>query len=138
MKNVERLASHITRHGGKNTLVHTIPGSSLWLVAQKIENNNWAVTLMDPLGNITYNLGVIDNARHKALWKHLIALEIEQRTTALLLARQLQETIKYFSASSGHTKTKYKKFTALTASSRSRPLRHARLRILKQLRKPSH
>jgi len=94
MKNINRLATHITKHGEKNILIHTIPQTSNWIICQKIENNKWMLTLCNPMGNTTYNLGTIDDGQHIELWNQLIKLEIENKTSQILMAKELRDQIK--------------------------------------------
>jgi len=80
MKNIDRLKHLITETGGKNLLIHTIPGTSTWIVCQKIEKNKWTLTLMDPMKDTAHNLGTVNNKEHINLWQELIEKEIERRT----------------------------------------------------------
>jgi hypothetical protein len=96
MKNVERLARHITKNGSENILIHTIPGTKNWLICQKIETDKWALSLCNPMGNVTYNVGTIDDKRHVQLWKELIKTEIELKASQVLLAKEYKEVIHNF------------------------------------------
>ena len=107
MKNVERLARHITKSGAENILVYTIPGTSNWIICQKIEKDKWALTLCNPMGNVTYNLGTVTDAQHLELWSQLITMEIEKKTSQLLMANNLRKTIHHFIK---HYENTYKKF----------------------------
>ena len=93
MKNVDRLARHITKYGSANIMIHTIPKTSNWLVCSKIEKNKWALTLCNPMGNVTYNLGIATDQQHLALWEQLTRLAIETQAKQILLAKQLKDHI---------------------------------------------
>lgn len=107
MKNVERLARHITKNGSESILVHTIPGTSNWIICQKIETNKWTLSLCNPMGNVTYNLGTVTDAQHLELWSQLFTKEIEKKASQLLMAKSLKETIRHFIK---HYENNYKKF----------------------------
>jgi hypothetical protein len=79
MKNIDRLTLLIAKNGAKNLLIHGIPGTSNWLLCQKIEKEKWVIALCDPMGNTTFNLGTITEAEHLALWKEIILLDIKRR-----------------------------------------------------------
>ena len=96
MKNVDRLAQHITKHGAENILVHTVPGTSNWLICQKIDDDKWLITLGQPMGNVTYNLGHVSDAQHVELWSRLIKQELETKTSQIALAKDLKERIYNF------------------------------------------
>ena len=80
MKNIERLTKCIAKEGSNHVLIHSIWGSKNWIVCQKIAENQWLLTMMDPLGNVTYNLGIVSDADHIALWKELVKTEMEERS----------------------------------------------------------
>lgn len=96
MKNVDRLARHIAQYGGQNTIIHTIPGTSNWIICQKIEEDKWALKLCNPMGNVVYNLGLVTDDQHLALWAQITNLEIENRTSQIKLARDLKSKINNF------------------------------------------
>ncbi len=98
MKNVDRLARYVTKHGSESILIHTIPGTSNWLICQKIEEDKWMLTLGNPMGNVIYNLGLVSNDQHLKLWMQLIRLEIEKKTNQVLAARELRREVKKFLA----------------------------------------
>ena len=93
MRNIERLAKHITKYGSASMLVHTIPGTKNWVVAEKFEQNRWLLTMMDPMGYATYNLGMVSDAQHIKLWEEIVRWEIEYKTSQILLARELKKKI---------------------------------------------
>lgn len=111
MKNVDRLAKYITQNGSNGILIHTIPGTQNWIIAQKINEDSWMLTLGDPMGNVTYNVGTVTDKQHTALWRHLVQIEIESRKSQVLLAKELREIIHRFIKS---YENKYKKFTKPT------------------------
>jgi hypothetical protein len=78
MNNIEKLAEYMSINGEKSILIHTIPGTPHWIVCQK-RDELWELTLMQPMGNITYNLGTVNNEQHKNLWLQLIRAEIETK-----------------------------------------------------------
>ncbi len=107
MKNVERIARHITKNGAENILVHTIPGTNQWITCYKVENDRWMLTLCNPMGNVTYNLGTVTNNQHIQLWTQLITMEIEKNTSPIIMANKLRETIHRFTKD---YENHYKKF----------------------------
>lgn len=111
MKNVDRIAKHVTKNGTKGILIHTIPGSSAWLVCQKIDENTWSITLGDPMGNVTYNLGIVSDAQHLVLWNALTKKQIENNESNFKKAKELKQFVFNFLKSyEGKT---FKKFTKL-------------------------
>lgn len=108
MRNVDRLARHIAVNGAENIMVHTIPGTGNWLVCQKMDKDKWLITLASPMGNVTYNLGTVSDAQHIDLWGKLIKLELESKTSQVVLAQELKDRIHNFKKA--YEKT-YKKFT---------------------------
>ena len=107
MKNIDRLTKFITKNGSESILIHTIPGSQNWIICQKIEKDKWLLTLGAPLGNVTYNLGTATDDQHFEIWNMLMNIEIENKISQLLIAKDLRERIKYFKKSYEQT---YKKF----------------------------
>lgn len=99
MKNIERLTKYITKNGGKDLLIHVIPGTSNWLICQKIEEDKWALTLGNPMGNVTYNVGTVSNDQHLALWMELTKIEIDRKANLIRAAEETRQQIKHFLAS---------------------------------------
>jgi hypothetical protein len=93
MNNIERLAKHITKYGKESILIHTIPGTPNWIVCQYIGNDNWSLTLIQPLGNVTYNLGIVSNEQHLQLWKELVITEIKNKIKEIQLAKRLSASV---------------------------------------------
>ena len=93
MKNIDRLAKHITKYGAASMLIHTIAGTNNWIVGEKIEINKWLLTLCNPMGNVTYNLGIVSDANHIKLWEEIIRWEIEYNASQILLAKELKKKI---------------------------------------------
>jgi len=91
MKNIDKIAQHITKHGTKDILIHAILGTKNWIVCQKIKQDNWLVTLLDPMGNTTYNLGILTENQHIGLWKEIIMEELEHKANQILLAKELKK-----------------------------------------------
>lgn len=108
MRNVDRLARHITKNGAEGIMVHTIPGTSNWLICQKMDTDKWLITLASPMGNVTYNLGTVSDAQHIQLWGQLIKLELENKTSQVVLAADLKDIIHQFNKK---YEKNYKKFT---------------------------
>jgi hypothetical protein len=96
MKNIERLTKYITKNGTKDILIHTIPQTKNWIICQKIEIDKWILTLCDPMGNVTYNLGTVSNKEHINLWMQIIKLDIETKVTQIQLAKELKERVYKF------------------------------------------
>ena len=96
MSNIDRIAKLIIKNGGKNILIHSIPRTQNWIVAQKIEDDKWSLTLCHPMKNATYNLGIVSDEYHLALWQELTMLEVEGKTNYIKTAQQLRGTIRNF------------------------------------------
>jgi len=96
MKNIDRLTQYITKNGINGTMIHTIPNTNNWIVAQKIEEDKWTLILMNPMGNVSYNLGMVTNAEHLELWKQITRMEIENKASQIMTAKNLREEIKNF------------------------------------------
>lgn len=96
MRNIERLSRYITKNGSASILIHTVPKTSNWIVCQKIEIDKWLLTLMNPMGNVTFNLGTVTNAQHLQLWAEITQMEIEVKTSQILAARELKNKIQNF------------------------------------------
>ena len=96
MKNIERLANHITKYGEEGLIVHTIYGTSNWIIGQKIEKDKWSLSLENPMGNVTYNLGTVSEDQHAALWTELIRTEIEKKASNIRTANELRNKVNYF------------------------------------------
>jgi len=80
MKNIDRWAKYITCYGSESILIHTIPGTTNWIICQKIEKNKWAMVLGNPMGNVTYNLGLATDEEHLNLWEQILRQEIELKS----------------------------------------------------------
>lgn len=93
MKNIDRLAQHITKYGTKDILVHALVGTKNWILCQKQEPDKWLITLLNPMGNVTYNLGLISDNQHIELWKEITRMEIEHKTSQILLAKELKNKV---------------------------------------------
>ena len=96
MKNVDRLAKYITKNGPNGVMIHTIPKTNNWIVATKIEVNKWILTLLNPLGNVTFNLGEVTDQQHLELWAELIKIGIENKVSQAKLAKELKDKINQF------------------------------------------
>ena len=108
MKNIDILAQHITKYGTKDIFVHAILGTKNWIVCQILAPNKWLIILMDPMGNVTYNLGIVNNVQLETLWKEIIRWELETRVSQILLAEELKKKIQNFKK---YYARNYKKFT---------------------------
>ena len=93
MKNIDRIAKFITENGSKSVMVHTVPKTNNWIVCQKIEIDKWLIILCNPMSNVTYNLGTVTDAEHINLWDQLMVIEIENKMSQILLAKDLKERI---------------------------------------------
>ena len=107
MTNIDRLTKYITQYGSKNIIVHTIPRTKNWIICQKIENDKWAITLENPMGNISYNLGILSDKEHLDIWEKLTRIEIEKKSPQISLAKDLREKVYKFTKKYEQT---YKKF----------------------------
>lgn len=93
MKNIDRLSKFVTKNGANSLMIHTVAGTKNWIVAQKIELDKWLVILCNPMGNITYNLGTVNDAQHLQLWNELTTLEIENKINQIETAKELKRKI---------------------------------------------
>lgn len=119
MNNVQRLAKHLAQTGAENLLIHSIHGTQTWIVCEKIGDDNWVLTLMEPEKNTSYNLGTVTEAQHLTLWYQLIAREVESRAKAIATFRRAAEfrsIVKKFIS----IDTKYGKETPKTKSHKVR------------------
>jgi len=96
MKNIERLSNHITKNGTDGMMIHTIPGTNNWVICQKMEEDKWMLTLADPMGNTTYNLGTVSDKDHIALWVEITRMGIENKTSQIKQVNELKRTIQNF------------------------------------------
>ena len=96
MKNIDRLINNITKYGEKGLMIHTIYGTSNWIISQKIEQNKWLLSLENPMGNTSYNLGIITGKQYTKLWKELIKDEIEKKASNIKQANELRNKVNYF------------------------------------------
>ena len=107
MKNIDRITKYVAKYGTKGTMIHTIPTTGNWVIAQKIEKNNWMMTMCNPMGNVTYNLGTVSDEEHIMLWKEISTMEIENKIKENQTAKELKNKIYQFTKRYAQT---YKKF----------------------------
>ena len=96
MRNIDRFTRLIEKDGASNLLVHSIPGTSQWLICQKIDKEKWVIALCNPMGNTTFNLGTITESEHLALWQEIILLDIKRRIGIAEKAKIYRNTIRNF------------------------------------------
>lgn len=96
MTNLERITKYIAENGAKSILIHSMPKTSNWILAQKTEPDKWHLTLMNPTGNVTYNLGTVTDAQHLVLWNKLTTMEIYNRASQVVIARALRGEVAKF------------------------------------------
>ncbi|MFA5068046.1 MAG: hypothetical protein WC466_08460 [Candidatus Izemoplasmatales bacterium] len=96
MKNIDRITRLIAQNGAGSLLIHSIPGTSHWLLCQKIEKEKWVIVLCNPMGNASFNLGTITSAEHLALWQEIILLDIKRRIGIAEKAKIYRNTIRNF------------------------------------------
>lgn len=118
MKNVERLARYMTKHGSEGMLIHTIPGTGNWVICQKVEADKWLLSLGSPMGNVTYNLGSVTNKEHVNLWREIAMMEIESKTSQMKMAKELKGRIYQFTKK---YEKSYKKFIKRERTKQKRP-----------------
>ena len=75
-----------------------------------MEVDKWLVTLCNPMGYVTYNLGTVTDAEHLNLWDQLTAIELENKTSQLLLANELKKTVHRFIKKYDKKKNQHKKY----------------------------
>ena len=119
MKNIDRLAQHITKNGAEGVMIHTVPGTSNWLICQKIEPDKWAISLASPLGNVTYNLGHIASKNYINLWSRLIKQELENKTSQISIVKELRERISNFKKQYANTYKLFRKVEKEKAKKRT-------------------
>ena len=100
MTNAERIAAHITQNGADNLLIHTIPGTQFWLLAEKIGKDLWSLTLLNPMKSVKYQIGLVHEKDHLKLWMELTGLEISRAAEAVKLAKQIKTKIQNFLSNS--------------------------------------
>ena len=93
MKNLQRVAESLQTTEG--IMTHSVPRTSLMLVAQKKENS-WLLTLMNPEKTHYYQLGICSDKYVMELWKALITLEVKHRISAIERAKELKKTMRKF------------------------------------------
>jgi len=91
MKNIEKIARHIAKNGPDGILVHTIPGTHNWIVCQKLGKDKWELTLCNPMGDVSYNLGFVNEQQHLNLWNRLLVLEVDGKTSQIRMAGELKK-----------------------------------------------
>lgn len=96
MKNIDRIAKYVTKNGTNGIMIHTVPKTQNWIMAQKIEIDKWLITLLNPMGNVSYNLGIVNEEQHVQLWTELTRAEIETKVAQIQLARELKNKINQF------------------------------------------
>ena len=84
MTNVELIAAHVAKHGGKNILIHPIPDSPLWLVMEKVGSDRWIPTLLNPMHQGRHHqFGAVSNAEHLRFLTELVLKEIDHRAKTI-------------------------------------------------------
>lgn len=96
MKNVDRLAKYMAANGQNTIMIHTIYGTGSWIIAQKIEEDKWVLSLANPMGNVTHNLGEVSDAQHYKLWIQLTIREVDKKLSQVQRAKELRTEIKNF------------------------------------------
>ena len=96
MKNIDRLAKKILKNGTNSTLIHTIPGTANWLICEKDKDGLWYLTVANPMGNVFYNIGTVNDSQHLALWESLVNVRIETAISQLRMVKQLKTEVEYF------------------------------------------
>ena len=91
MKNIDRLARHITKHGAKDIIIHTIPKTKNWIICQKVEIDKWELTICDPIGDVTYKLGAVSDDQHLELWNQITRMEIENQASQIRLVQEIKK-----------------------------------------------
>jgi hypothetical protein len=77
MTNIDRLAKHIAKYGEKSFLIHTIPKTKSWLVAQKVNNSKWRLIVMDPHSTVAHDLGNVDEKTYVEISEKITRGHIE-------------------------------------------------------------
>jgi len=96
MKNIDRLARFVTKYGANSIIIHTIPKTNNWIVAQKLEPDKWLLTLCNPMGNVTYNLGTASEKNYIEIWTELVRLQVEEKIAQIERAKQMKNIINNF------------------------------------------
>ena len=84
MKNIERLTSYISKHGAKNLMIHTIFGTSNWVIAQRMEDGKWGLTIGSPLSTYAHQLGTVTDDEIATLWLQIDQMSIDDGTIKAL------------------------------------------------------
>ena len=98
MKNIDRLTKHVAKNGAENMLIHSVPETGNWVVAEKTETSNWLLSLINPMGNITYNLGLVSQEEHLDLWQEITRMEVESKGNQRIQAKELKQKLYKFIA----------------------------------------
>ncbi len=93
MKNIDKLAKYIKENGKNGILVHSIYGTNQWIVAQRMEKDQWTLMLMKPMESVTYNLGTLSHKQHLDLWEELMEREVKERVTILQRSKELNKIV---------------------------------------------
>ena len=94
MKNIDRLVKFIKENGTESVLVHAFARTKNWIIAKKFEANKWSIILLDPMGNITYNLGTASGKQYLKLWSEITKMGIGALIPDIELVNKLKEKIK--------------------------------------------
>lgn len=119
MTNVERIARLLRKDNSENVLIHTIPETQMWIVAQREDSGNWQLTLMHPDKDTSYSLGTINNENHIEIWQILVGRAIENRSKGRKInqkAQELRALVKKLT--SVESSTNYGKFTYILESNK--------------------
>lgn len=75
MINAEKIALAIAE-GAKNIVIHEVPTTSLWLVCEKKEDQNWKMTICNPFGTKHHCIATdVTRENYLNLWVELVKLK---------------------------------------------------------------
>ena len=82
MTNAERIYAFIKEHGQQSVMIHSVPNSEYWLVAQKTHDSfpEWRIIICDPMKQ-TWRLVSknVANDTYLELWTTLIKMRLTAR-----------------------------------------------------------
>lgn len=90
MKNIERIAKYITKNGAKDIMIHTISNGGNWIICQKVDKDEWSITLSHPMGTDIHKVGTVTDKEQLILWKELAKLKIENDTAKITLEQWIR------------------------------------------------
>lgn len=80
MTNADRLLAHIAKHGKKHIKIYPVPGSQFWIVAEKRAEDDWRVTICNPMKTTTRLVSDhVKDSDSGHLWTSLLKISAVKR-----------------------------------------------------------